>query len=245
VTAATATAAVFKPETVLAYTVGVKNTFWERRLRLNAEAFYYDYRELQVSAYNVSTGAALLYNVPKSEIYGAQVDLALRLSAHTRIDGNLGYLHSQIKRGALPPAAVYTCGVPGSIPAALCSPNTLIDYSGLSLPNAPKWSGALSVTHDVALENGGLVSANIAGNFQTSAWGLFSHIEGTRRPAYGKADASLTYRTPDRSWSVAAWVKNLGNTATYVTPATSNVYGLTSWFIDPPRTYGVRLGYEF
>jgi iron complex outermembrane recepter protein len=245
VTAATATATTFRPETLLAYTVGIKNTLWDRRLRLNAEAFYYDYRDLQVSAYNLATGSALLYNVPKSEIYGAQIEAALRLGHGLRLDGSVGFLHSQIKEAVLPPAAVYSCAVPGQIPAALCSANSLIDYSGLSLPNSPKLSGSLSVTQDWDLNDGAQLSANVGGNFQSSSWGLFSHIAGTRRPAYAKFDASLTYRAKDRKWSVAAWVKNIGNTATYVTPATSSVYGLTSWFIDPPRTYGVRVGYEF
>jgi iron complex outermembrane recepter protein len=245
VTALTTAATTFEEEEVLAYTAGIKNTFFSRRLRLNAEIFYYDYENLQVSAYNAATGSALLSNIPKSEIYGAQLEAAVRLANGLSVDASLGYLHAEIKRGVLPPAAIFTCGVPGAIPAELCSGTSLIDYSGLSLPNSPELSGSLSISYERALPNGGEVRANVGGNFASSQWGLFSHLEGLRRPAYAKVDASITYRAPDRDWSVAAWVKNIGDTATYVTPATSNVYGLTSWFIDPPRTYGIRLGYEF
>lgn len=245
VTAATATATTFDPETVLAYTVGIKNMLWNRRLRLNAEAFYYDYKGLQVSAYSAATGAALLQNIDKSEIYGAQAETSLRLARGLNIDASLGYLHTEIKKGVLPPAAVYSCGVPGAIPASYCSSKTLIDYSGLSLPNSPKWSASLSITKTWSLVGGGELTANLGGNYQSSAWGLFSHLEGLKRAPYAKADASLTYEAPDGNWSMAAWVKNIGDTATYVTPATTSVYGMNTWFIDAPRTYGIRLGFEF
>src|SRR5690606_14686593 len=39
---------VFDPEKVTAYEVGVKSYLFDRQLRLNASAFYYDYSDLQV-----------------------------------------------------------------------------------------------------------------------------------------------------------------------------------------------------
>lgn len=37
-----------KPKTILVYEIGMKNTFFSHRLRLNGAAFYYDYRDQQV-----------------------------------------------------------------------------------------------------------------------------------------------------------------------------------------------------
>lgn len=240
-----AAATTFQPETLTAYTVGLKNTLFDNSLRLNFEAFYYDYRQLQVSAYNSASGSALLYSVPKSEIYGLQVDTTWKAGTNTTFNANLGYLHATIKRGTLPPGAVYSCGVSGAIPTALCSGNSRIDYSGFTLPNAPRWSGSTSLTQIVPLASGAEIEARGSMNFESKSWGLFSHLEGLEKPAYARVDASLTYRPGDGRWSVGVWVRNLTNNAKYVTPTTTNVYGLNTWFIDAPRTFGMKTDMSF
>ena len=243
--ASTSSASTFKPETLLAYTAGIKNRLFNGSLQLNAEAFYYDYKDLQVSAFNVSTGGNDLYNVSKSEIHGLQLDAIYRLFAHTNFDANIGLLRAVITSGILPPIAVYSCGVPGAIPAELCSPNSLINYKGQTLPNSPTVSGSLGLTQQWDLPNGGSVEGRVATHYDSSTWAFFAHLQGLEKPAYTKTDLSLTYLLPTQGWRIGLWVKNIENTATRVTPATTNIYGLNTWFLDPPRTYGLRLDYKF
>jgi iron complex outermembrane receptor protein len=243
--ASTSSASTFKPETLLAYTAGIKNRFFDGALQLNAEAFYYDYKDLQVSAFNVSTGSNDQYNVPKSEIHGLQVDSIYRPFSRTTFDANVGLLRAVITSGVLPPIAVYSCGVPGAIPAYLCSPNSLINYKGQTLPNSPTVSASMGLTQQWDLPNGGLIEGRAATHYEASTWALFEHLQGLEKPAYTKTDLSLSYHLPNNGWRVGLWVKNVENTATRVTPATTNVYGLQTWFLDPPRTYGLRIDYKF
>src|SRR3546814_5938747 len=49
--AGTATAPVVEPEIVDAYEGGVKATFLDRKVRLNTAAFYYDFQDIQLSAF--------------------------------------------------------------------------------------------------------------------------------------------------------------------------------------------------
>ena len=243
--AASSSASTFKPETLLAYTAGIKNRLLDGALQLNAEAFYYNYKDLQVSAFNVSNGASDQFNVPKSEIHGLQLDTIYRVLQHTTFDANVGLLRAVITSGVLPPIAVYSCGVPGAIPAALCSANSLINYKGQSLPNSPTVSGSLGLTQQWDLANGGYFEGRVATHYESSTWAFFAHLKGLEKPAYTKTDLSLSYHVPSNGWSIGLWVKNIENTATRVTPATTNVYGLQTWFIDPPRTFGLRLDYKF
>ncbi len=238
-------AETFDKETVMSYTAGLKTMLLDRRLRLNFEGFYYDYSGLQVSAFDIASGKGVLKNIDKSEIYGLQVDAGLNLDGGLTINANLAYLNAKIKKGMLPPPAVFTCGAGSTVPVEYCSVNNLIDYSGLSLPKSPKWSGSISVTKDWQLANGGEISANVAGKFQSLSWGLFSHLEGLEQPGYFKGDASLTYSAPGDNWSVTAWVTNFTNKDTFVTPAAAGAYGLNTWFMDPPRMYGLRVGFKF
>jgi iron complex outermembrane receptor protein len=80
----------FKPERLWAYEAGFKSQFADNRVRLNAAAFYYDYRDQQVQSaiYTtvVSPGGFVLFdgpigkivNAPKAHIYGAEAELTWR-----------------------------------------------------------------------------------------------------------------------------------------------------------------------
>ena len=195
---AASSASTFKPETLLAYTAGIKNRLLGGVLQLNAEAFYYDYKDLQVSAFNVSTGGQDQYNVPKSQIYGLQLDSVYRIFPHTTFDANIGLLRAVIKSGVLPPIAVYSCAVPGAIPAELCSANSLINYKGQTLPNAPAFSGSMGLTQQWDLGEWGLYRGSRGDSLRIIDVGLFSRIyrDWRNRPIQKPTFPSLTmFRT--------------------------------------------------
>jgi iron complex outermembrane receptor protein len=235
------------PETVKAFTLGLKTMLADRRIRFNVEGFYYDYRGLQVSAFDINVGRSILKSIPKSEIYGIQVDASAQIADGLRIDANVGYLHAVIKDAMLTPPTTFTCGVGSTVPTEYCSTNVAvpIDFSGFELPKSPKWSGSVGITKDFDLANGSRVVANVSGKFQTLSWGLFSHLKGLDQPGFFKGDASLTYYAPDDKWNVGAWVTNFTNKDTFQSPATAGSYGLNTWFMDPPRMYGLRAGFKF
>jgi iron complex outermembrane receptor protein len=243
--AAASSASTFKPETLLAYTAGIKNRFLDNSLQVNAEAFYYHYNDLQISAYDVANGANDEYNAPRSTIYGVQLDTIYRIFAHTTFDANAGYLHAVIDSAVLPPVAIYTCNVPGAIPAAYCAANSLINYKGQSLPNSPKYSGSFGLSQQWDIPHAGFLEGRVATHYEDKTYGLFANLSAVETKAYTKTDLSLTYHEPNDHWTVGLWVKNVENTAVYVTAATTSYYGLESWFLQPPRTYGARISYKF
>lgn len=86
----------FRPESVNAFEIGVKNTLAGGRLTLNANAFYYDYKDYQVS--QIVDRLALNENYD-AEIWGAEMELAWRPTPELRINANVGYLGSRIADG--------------------------------------------------------------------------------------------------------------------------------------------------
>ena len=82
--------------------------------------------------------------------------------------------------------------------------------------------------------------------FASGRWLGFDYVPPERAGSYATFDASLTYTDPAASWSVAGYVRNIGNEAVYTG---AGVHGfappLTYATIAPPRTYGVRLRYMF
>src|SRR3546814_3953731 len=68
----------------LAYEGGVKATFLDRKVRLNTAAFYYDFQDIQLSAF-VSGQPQTLRNAARAKIYGIDVDLEVAPTSRLRI----------------------------------------------------------------------------------------------------------------------------------------------------------------
>lgn len=87
----------FKPEYVNAFEIGTKNSFDGGRLTLNATAFFYDYKGYQVS--QIVDRIALNENFDATS-WGLEFEAAWRPSRAFRVDANLGYLKTRLKKGS-------------------------------------------------------------------------------------------------------------------------------------------------
>ncbi|ODT60666.1 MAG: hypothetical protein ABS77_09535 [Phenylobacterium sp. SCN 69-14] len=87
----------FDPEFVNSYEVGTKNTLLDGALRLNATAFYYDYKNYQVS--KIANRQSIIENVDAT-VKGAEIEFVWSPMSGLRLNGNIGLLDSEIKSGA-------------------------------------------------------------------------------------------------------------------------------------------------
>jgi iron complex outermembrane receptor protein len=84
----------FDPEDLTAYEAGVKSQWLDSRLTLNGAAFYYDFRDLQVSTYTFVEGVPVFEtdNAAKAEIYGIDADGSFRISDRLTVSGGAVWL---------------------------------------------------------------------------------------------------------------------------------------------------------
>jgi iron complex outermembrane receptor protein len=86
----------FEPEFVDAFEVGSKNTLLGGALQFNAGAFYYDYKDYQVS--QIRDRSAVNENFDAT-IWGVEFETVFSPSRNLQIIGNLGYLDTKIADG--------------------------------------------------------------------------------------------------------------------------------------------------
>jgi len=215
---------VAKKSKLLAFSGGFKSTFLDGRLIVNDEVFYYDYTDLLTSAWDAGAGANLLTNVD-STIYGNQLDLSYMVWEQTQFRFALGYVHARYDD------FVTAVG----------------DFTDNQMQNAPDWTLNLGLTHEWPLANGAAVRARVDSRYESSYWGDFSHSPGLHQDAYTKTDASLTYHAPNDAWSIGLWARNLEDTdvQSAAAPASFTDPGPGAVFLEPPRTYGVRVTWRF
>lgn len=91
----TPNAATFKPEFVNAFELGTKNIMAGGKLSLDADVFYYDYRNYQVS--QIVNRGTVNENFD-AKTWGAEVQAAWQPTRNFRADASLGLLHTRLSK---------------------------------------------------------------------------------------------------------------------------------------------------
>lgn len=86
----------FEPEYLTALEFGTKNVFQNGKVVLNGNAFFYDYKNYQIS--QITERIAFNENFDATT-WGVELEASWRPSRNFKVDGNLGYLRTRIKNG--------------------------------------------------------------------------------------------------------------------------------------------------
>ncbi len=232
----------YLPEKLTAYQIGSKNKFMDGCLLLNLEAFYWKYRNQQISVFQTLNPPQLTAPVPVNVpgyVRGGELEASWLFTPEDLISANVLYAEGKYD---LFPTSVSPNGTVGGLVNA-------------PRANLPRWSSTVSYQHTFNLAIGKVVFGAKT-HFETDAWLSPNRTTGTNRESYSLTDLSLDYATTDDRWSVTLFVTNVGNKAVLYSGTSGGVTpGLTyrpptnpnSPFaaIGAPRTWGVRVGTRF
>lgn len=85
----------FRPETVNAFEIGSKNTFADGKLRLNVTAFYYQYKDLQLS--RIVARTSVNDNID-ADIWGVEAEAIIRPGPGWLVNLNASYLNTKVSQ---------------------------------------------------------------------------------------------------------------------------------------------------
>ena len=215
----------FSPEEVTNYEIGAKMDLLDRRLRVNAAAFYLDYRGLQFTVF--PSGSAIILNAGKSRTWGAEVEATVIPFDGLTLTGNFGY--TSFKYLELDPS--------------VGDPRTFLEAY------RPKWTASLAATYTLpTMSNGAALS--FGADTQAAAKQFTAVDPAFRDQAQAperwlvNARATLTdLPIGSLKATVQAWGKNLTNNRS-ITFSGNVGPTLASYFL-PARTYGVDLTLKF
>jgi iron complex outermembrane receptor protein len=210
------------PETVDALEAGWKSHLFDRRVQLNAAAFWYGYHNQQFIDASPDLTQRLL-NLPRSTIYGGELEIVARPVGTLTLTGSLGLLRSRIDEGVVQGVSVV----------------------GNRLPNAPELTFTGMADWDAFRVGQVAVGAHVK-------WSHVSDQEFDSRnqpsihgSSYDTVDGSITLAPDPANWQVAVWGKNLANVDYYTSRLDGSGLGFIYNHINPPRTYGVTLTARF
>ncbi|ARR57652.1 hypothetical protein HY78_29515 (plasmid) [Rhizorhabdus wittichii DC-6] len=169
------------PEKLTSYEVGIK-TDPLRWLRVNASSFYYDYKNLQVSARD-SNSLVFLQNAATAHIYGGELEVTAAPTSQLNLRIGLSYQHA---RFASFPNAVAMVRAPAG-----GNTTTQIDASGNQIPRSPDASGSIGADYTFPLQFGSLT---FSGNVYHSTRLYYDFGEKISQAPYTVANASATVK---------------------------------------------------
>lgn len=227
--------AVYDPEFVDAYEVGVKSELLDRRLRLNASVFHNEYDDLQFQIFEFGGPAA--FNAESASVTGVELEFLGVVGQNTSIDGFLSYMDSE-----------YDDQILGGV-----------QLGGNQLSRAPEWTYGFGINHSWLLSGGAVLRVRADYSFTDDIFYTPFNRADTNGPggsdlaeSYDNVDLRLFWTHSSGTWSLEGFVTNLtdevqeGNILRGVgfmdQPGGGGQEFVT---YNPPRQWGLRVGYRF
>lgn len=223
---------VVNPETLYAYELGVKSDLFERRVRLNAALFDYDYKNIQLQ--DIVQGTQILLNAASAKIKGLDADLEVLPIDQLKIGAGISRLFTHN----------YT-NFPNA-PATVPNPATIggnadfeINASGKQMVHSPNASGNVSAEYRVPTSRGDFAVSAVDVYTTSFAWEPDNRV---RQGGYAVLNAALAWDLPDNRYRIRLMGKNLLDKQ-YAMFFSSSIND--SYSPAPPRTYGVAFDATF
>jgi iron complex outermembrane recepter protein len=221
----------FSPETNIEYETGFKSTFFDRRVRLDADIYWDDYTNLQVQTQIVAANQSfqtLETNAATARIKGAEVEADVIVGEGLTLHASTAYTDARYLK--------------------------YIDLSGDHTNDpfsVPKWTYSLRANYtrptgvgDASVELDYVWKSAV--NVAPTTTPTFTKFE--TQPGYGLLNARLNLHLDAWNMDVAVFGQNLTNKYYFDQGGTINGdgYDLFSVYVGgPPRTFGIELVKKF
>jgi len=243
-------------ETVLSYEAGVKSEFMDNRVRLNADIFYFEMQDQQLTIVGGINNTVALFNADKGEGYGFEADIEAAPIDNLLVTAGVSYNSTEIKDNlliapgcgagcqVLDPSVYDVAGVITQVAPGGAAPvgGAFLGYniSGNSFPNAPEWIGNVTARYAIPFQGGelyGYTDWAFKGEtnfflYESTEFGEDGYWQGGIRAGW-KGDNGL---------DASVFVRNV--TDELVLTGGIDFNNLTG-FVNEPRTWGVEVGYSF
>ena len=219
----------FDPETADSFEAGTKLALANRRLFINAAAYYTLYDNLQTNQFLQLIPMAppdnYVINAKNgTRAYGLELDFMARLTDTFSFSGNYAYSR---------------CNYTGE----LIIDNKGTDLDGNTCRRTPKHAFGIAANLDQPVSEG--IHFLLGGDFQYTGANFFDNPNTPilKFASETLLNARIGLRDADDKWELTAWAKNLTNELNYTSKM--ELFGTVYSTYIPPRTYGVTARFRF
>ncbi len=218
------------PEELLAYEVGTKLSLLDRRVQLNASAYFYDYQDRQIFGRvpDAVFGTLIrVVNIPESEAYGAEFELDAAIGEY--FSGRLAAAYQKTE-------VTDFLGISNTSPVPT-------DYSGSELPFSPEWQFSASLVADVPINEGLMFHGAVSASYQTDSYSALGEQDLFQVDDYAVVGLQAGIGDSAGRWRVDAIVENLFDEYYWTSTQPANETAIR--YAGMPRTWRIQATVSF
>lgn len=238
---------LIRPETVMAYDIGIKSTLFNGLATLNVAAFYEDFSDFQTQIYDTSTNPPgfRTTNAGSLESKGATIQATVRPAQGLSLMANAAFVDAQYKDldglscpyGFTVPQLTGGCRIVGGRP--------VISADGNRLANAPEFKFFVAANYETPLTS--TIDLLLATDYSWRDDEQFSANgdPNTIQSAYGIWNASAGLSFNEGAFELRGFVRNIADTSytNLITPNSADTNGGYSQYLSryQERQAGITL----
>jgi len=201
----------FESEEADGFEFGIKSRWLDDSIQLNATAYFFDYKNLQVTSLDTETTQFRIQNAAAASTEGVEAELTWAPRTNFTLRSFVNYNVAKYDE------FLTNCYAGQSIEAGcdqVLNPNTgrfvSQDVGGTNVAIAPEWVATLGFTYDFKLgATGWMASLDLDGRYSGSySRSLLRHPD-SRGDSYTILDGSLRAYSPDERWQFTLIARNL------------------------------------
>ncbi len=201
----------FEPEIVDSYEIGMKSTWLERRLRLNASIFYTDYQDLFNSV--PGAGGTFLVATADAEITGLEIETTFRANQYLDLYGSFGFLDAEYKN--------LSTALQGTL--------------GDELQRTPDLNAKVGASIDYPLANGRGLLFNVGYSYITEYFVNPQNTPASETGDFGLLDASIGLSFDDGKYEISLACRNCADEEYFDSILDFAGFGFSTVYTGPPR----------
>ncbi len=219
----------FDPEVLLNYELGIKSTWFDQRLIMNAALFHMDWKDIQLSSDNPNTPNTfdpIIANAGRAHSTGMELETLARVTGHLTLGADFSVTEAEYDEGTL------------------ISGNPLEKLRGV-----PKYKVGLNAEYVFPVFDS--MELSLRGDYIRQGdiyLGLDQSIPEVKEGAYSMFNARVTLASHSDDWRLALWGKNLTDETyrvRYFDLFENPLVGQSFSVLGSPRTYGVEVRFNF
>jgi len=215
------------PEHLKAFELGIKSEWLDRRLVVNADAFYSKYKDLQLTsvlADSQGNPQPVVENAGAARIIGGELEATARITRTTTFNLALGVIDAK-----------YTHLDPG------------VSFGiNNKLPDTPPVSLTASLAQDFPIPDGAVASLRVDVSYKGKTYKDPDNSPSIIQDPYALVNARLSYRAASGKWQASVFGTNLSNKQ-YLTSGLdlASTFGFVESYYGRPREAGIDLSVFF
>jgi iron complex outermembrane receptor protein len=220
----------FAPETLTAYEVGVKSRLFDNLARANAAVFFNEYTDIiltRTDCGGISASATCLlpFNAGDSEVQGFEFELEVYPADGLVIDASFSAIDFEYTAISISP-----------------SPVTL----DMIAPYTPETTWSLGAQYEFNVGGGATLTPRIDASYQSEAYTAPTNDDQSLMDSYTVANARLTWRSPDDTWSASLFSTNIFDEFYWLNLTDqTDTAGFGAGAPGRPREYGITVRRNF